>query len=61
MSIDTIKKYKNKNWLKEQYKKKSISKLAEECAVDDKTIIYWLKKFKLSLGDMLLDSNMSFL
>ena len=41
------KKWQNKEWLEEKYSKYGSTTIARECGIDDSTIIYWLKKFKI--------------
>lgn len=41
--------YKDKTWLEEMYKEYGSSHIAKICNVDDKTIIYWLKKYNIKI------------
>lgn len=41
--------YKNKNWLHKRYveERLSLREIAEICSVDNKTILYWMRKLKI--------------
>lgn len=41
--------YKNKEWLKEHYENYGCSYISKLCNVDEKTILYWLKKFNIKI------------
>lgn len=41
--------HQNKEWLEDQYKKHGTSTIAKMVNRDDKTIIYWLKKFEIPI------------
>ena len=53
--------WQNKEWLENEYKTKGSTSIAREFNIDDSTIIYWLRKFKIKIrsrrDSMLLFTN----
>lgn len=41
--------WQDKEWLQEEYKKYGTSTIAKKCGIDDATVAYWLKKFKIKM------------
>jgi len=49
-----MKSYQEKDWLYEKYvnKRLSLREIAKICSVDNKTILYWMKRFKIKCRTM---------
>lgn len=63
-----MKLYKNKEWLKNEYKTKTVREIANTCNTNHQTVLRWMKKFNISrrtgkesrLGKQVINPNVDY-